>query len=177
MKTVALFGTSHSYQVPDSAESEFRAAIEKACLNRKIRSIGEEFCAQELINRNIDVTICEQIANRFGIPHRYCDLNDEEREKLGVRHENLIRSQGWLLGWEQERIEREVRASHSIRERHWLYQILGLNCWPTLFVCGANHVLPFRKLLDANGITVQVIESDWEPRRMKRRRAATHFES
>jgi len=168
MKTVALFGTSHRYQIPGGAESQFRVAIEKACLHLKIRAIGEEFCAQELTNRNVDASISQRIAERFSIQHRYCDLNSAERERLGVRHENIIRTEGWLLSWEPERIEREVRASHSIRERHWLSQILDMNCWPTLFVCGADHVLPFRKRLEANGITVQVIESDWEPRRMKR---------
>ena len=175
MKTVGLFGTSHGYQIPGSAESQFRVAIEKACLNLKIRSIGEEFCAQELMNRNVDASICEQIAKRFSIPHRYCDLNDEERIGRGVRHEHMIRIEGWHLDWEQERVEREIRASHSIRERHWLNQILHMNCWPTLFVCGANHVLPFRKLLDEDGITVQVIECDWEPRRMKRRASDHSF--
>src|ERR1700736_5515246 len=115
---VGLLGTSHSYQIPGSAESQFRAAIEKSCLNLSIRSIGEEFSEQELINRNVDASTCEQIAKCFGIPHRYCDLNDGERERLGVRHENIIRWEGWLHGWDEERIEREVRASHSIRERH-----------------------------------------------------------
>jgi hypothetical protein len=163
MKTVALFGTSHTYQIPGGSESQFRAAIEKVSLNLKVHAIGEEFCAQELINRNVDASISERIAKQFSIQHRYCDLNEEERESLGVRHENIIRSEGWLLGWKQERIEREVRASHSIRERHWLNQILDMNCWPTLFICGATHVSPFRKLLEANGITVQIIECDWEP--------------
>jgi hypothetical protein len=97
MKTVALFGTSHSYQIPGRAEFRFRARIEMACLKLKICSIGEEFCAQEPINRNGDASLCEQIAKRFRIPHRYCDLNGEERIGLGVRHEHLIRTEGWLL--------------------------------------------------------------------------------
>ena len=163
MKTVALFGTSHSYQVPGGGGSPFRATIEKACVSLKVCAIAEEFCVQELRNRNVDASICEQIATRFNIRHRYCDLNPEEREKLGVRHESLIRVEGWQLDWTRERIEREVRASHAIRERHWLNQIVDMNCWPTLFVCGDDHVSPFGKLLHQNGITVETVERDWEP--------------
>jgi len=176
MNTVALLGTSHSYQIPGSAESQFRAAIETACLNLKVRSIGEEFCAQ---NSSTAMSMPQSASGlRSGSVSRAgIALNDEERERLGVRHENMIKSEGWLRGWEQEQLEREARASYSIRERHWLNQILNMNCWPTLFVCGANHVLAFRKLLDANGRTAQVIECDWEPRLVKDGRAATHLES
>jgi hypothetical protein len=168
VKAVALFGTSHSYQIPGDAGSPLRAPIEKACVSLKIRAIAEEFSVDELINRNVDASICEQIATRFNIRHRYCDPNPEEREKLGVRHESLIKAEGWHRNWAQERIKREVRASHAIREQHWLNQIVDMNCWPTLFVCGAYHVSPFAKLLRQNGITVKTIERDWEPAGMNR---------
>jgi hypothetical protein len=163
VKTVALFGTSHNYQIPGGAGSPLGAPIEKACATLKIRAIAEEFSVEELINRNVDTSICEQIAKRFNIRHRYCDLNPEEREKLGVRHESLIKTEGWHRNWAQERIKREVRASHAIREQHWLNQIVDMNCWPTLFVCGAYHVSPFGKLLRQNGITVKTIQRDWAP--------------
>ncbi len=165
MKTVVLFGTSHTYQIPGDAESQFQAAIEKVCSNQNIRSIAEEFSAEELTNRNVDASISEQLAKRIGIPHRYCDLNNKERLARGVQHENIIRSDGWMKNWDEDRIDHEVRASHLIREKCWLEQILAMDCWPTLFICGANHVRPFKELLHAHGITVQIIKYDWVPLR------------
>jgi hypothetical protein len=69
MKTVALFGTTHAYQIPGDAESQFQAVIEKACSNQSIRAIAEEFCVEELANRNVTASIGEQVAKRIRIPH------------------------------------------------------------------------------------------------------------
>jgi hypothetical protein len=62
-----------------------------------------------------------------------------------------------------DRIEQAVRASHATRERYWLDEILSLDVWPLLFVCGANHVHPFRTSLQAEGIDFDVAADDWSP--------------
>jgi hypothetical protein len=48
MKTVVLFGTSHTYQIPGTAESQFQRGIETVCLKQNIGLIAEEFSAEEL---------------------------------------------------------------------------------------------------------------------------------
>jgi len=162
-KAVALFGTSHSYQIPGDADSRFRAALEKVCSTQNIRSIAEECSAEGLKNRNVGASIAEQLAKQIGIAHRHCDLDSKERLARGVRYEKIIRLEGWEQSWDEERINQEIRASHSIRERYWLTQILTMDCWPTLFICGAYHVLPFQKLLKEHEIAVKIIQHDWTP--------------
>jgi hypothetical protein len=93
----------------------------------------------------MSTSIGEQVAKRFGIPHQYGDLNDEERIKLGIRHEHMIRAGGWHLDGEKERVEREIRASHSIREGHWLNQILEHEPLADAFRMRCESCVAFRK--------------------------------
>jgi hypothetical protein len=82
---------------------------------------------------------------------------------LGIRGETDIRLQGFFDGWKEEQIEAAVRASHQKRETFWLRQLLALDVWPALFVCGANHVRHFAELLEEHGINASIAELDWEP--------------
>jgi hypothetical protein len=95
------------------AESQFQAVIEKACSNQSIRAIAEEFCVEELANRNVTASIGEQVAERIRIPHRYCDLNNKERLARGVFNTKTSSEQmdGFKIG---TRIESIVRLGPLI---------------------------------------------------------------
>jgi hypothetical protein len=99
----------------------------------------------------------------MGVQHRYCDLDQAQRNNAGVRDVNATKIDGIRNGWSAEKTEEEIRKSQSIRERHWKGELLRLNKWPVLFVCGADHVLPFQQLLQENGLSAEVAFHDWAP--------------
>jgi hypothetical protein len=105
-------------------------------------------------------------ANRecpLGVVHRYLDPNNEQRIALGIRQKQEIQLEGFYNDWSRERIEQELRVSHSRREQYWLRHIVQLDCWPTLFVCGACHIEPFCLLAKTAGLFVDLVEADWAP--------------
>jgi hypothetical protein len=162
MKSVTLIGTNHKYQLTGNAiEHEFCNRIEQICEEFKVRAIAEEMNVEALAQKHASQSLCERIANAKGIGHRYCDPNNEQRRALHIRQEQDIRLEAFYKDWDNERLEREIRAAHEIREGHWLDQLLDLNCWPALFVCGANHVKSFRKALEAKGLHADVAAWDW----------------
>jgi len=166
MRSVILIGTGHKHQWPGvPTADEFRAFIEHVCAEFHVRAIAEEMSAEALAQKHISQSACEKIAKALGISHRYCDPNNKRRTALGIKGEQEIRYAGFQNDWDKEELEREIRASHSIREHYWMEQLLDLDCWPTLFVCGANHVEPFQELLVANGLSVHVVARDWAPGR------------
>ena len=161
-KSVVLIGTSQKYQIlSNAAAPEFQALIEEVCVRFHIRAIAEEFSSEGLAQKDAAWTVCKEVADALHLRHRYCDPNNEQRAALGVRGENDIRARGFLANWDPETIEQEVRKSHAIRERYWLERLLEVNCWPALFVCGTNHVVPFQTLLRINGISSHIRVHDW----------------
>lgn len=163
---VVIVGTSHSYQIPTSpspAANEFRAFLGEICNTHLVRAIAEEMSQEALANWHVTSSLCHELAIATGVSHRYCDLDELQRSASGVRHVNYIKVDGFLNDWSTEKIEQESSASHSIRERHWMTELLDLNNWPVLFICGAEHVLAFQQLLQENGLSAEVAAHDWTP--------------
>lgn len=128
IQTVVLLGTSHKYQHPDDPSSaQFIQLIDRICNAYQIRAIGEEMSMEALQQKQTSKSTCETIANSRGFFHKYCDPNDAERSRLGIRGETDIRLQGFFQNWDEDRVEATVRASHQIREIYWLQQLLVLD--------------------------------------------------
>jgi hypothetical protein len=164
MKLIVLVGTRHAFQYPGiKASNEFRLFLEELCDQHGVRAIGEELSEDALAEKQKTSSVCREIAVSRNIAHHYCDPSLEQRKVLGVLQENPIRIDGWLKGWPPEKIEQEIRASYSIREHYWRDQLEILDLWPALFVCGAEHVVHFRELVEKHGIEVIVATDDWEP--------------
>jgi hypothetical protein len=162
MRTVALIGTSHTYQRPGHAtESEFRGLINQACASLKVRAIAEEASLEALAQKHASHSICEEIAKAAGLSHRYCDPNNEQRNALNIKGKQDIEWLGFWGNWSPEKIQQEVAASHAIRERYWRTQLLQPDCWPVVFVCGADHIDSFCSMLKNEGFHVDVIVRDW----------------
>jgi hypothetical protein len=85
----------------------------------------------------------------------------EQRKALNIRGKQDIEWEGFCCDWSPERVEEEVVASHTIRERYWLTQLLQLGSWPVLFVCGADHIHSFCAMLKSEGVNVDVVVHDW----------------
>lgn len=164
MKLIVLVGTSHTFQYPGTAASvELHQFLERLCAEHHIAAICEELNEDALAEKRETSSVCRNISISRNIAHRYCDPNLDQRKALGILQENPIRIDGWLKGWSQKKIEQEVRASHSIRERYWSDQLAILDKWPVLFVCGAEHTKPFRSLLEQRGLSIRIAACDWEP--------------
>jgi len=162
-RIIALIGTSHKYQRPGHpAESEFRSLINQVCASLKVQAIAEEMSLEALAQQHATQSICEKIAKAAGLPHRYCDPDNEQRRDLNIRDEQNIQDEGFNCNWNPERIEEEVAASHAIRERHWLTLLLQLDRWPVLFVCGDNHIDSFCQMLKNNNLHVDAKARDWQ---------------
>ena len=149
VRRVVIVGTSHNYQIPPTGPTatEFHAFLGGICNTHLVRAIAEEMSQEALANWHVTSSLCHELAIATGVLHRYCDLYEPQRRAAGVRHEHEIKVVGFFSRWSTEKIEQEVRASHSIRERHWMKKLLDLDNWPVLFICGAEHVLPFQQLL------------------------------
>ena len=164
MRDVILIGTSHSYQLPrNQAADTFRLFVEQIYATKTFRAIAEEMSLEEVANRHATQSVGAEVAVKLGVCHLYCDPDTQQRGALGVRHKSLIKTDGWLYDWSQEKIQQEIRTSHSIREQWWLERLLDLERWPVLFVCGTCHVEAFRNLAEAHGLSVDVVAFDWQP--------------
>lgn len=164
MIDVVLVGTCHTYQLPDnSAASEFDKLLRELCVAGGVKAIAEEMNTEALAESNAHHSTGELVARALDILHRYCDPNRDQRQALGIMQENPIKATAHIRGWDRRRIRQEILASHLAREQYWLQQIRELDRWPLLFVCGANHVGSFKKLLSTNDIRVRVGRRDWAP--------------
>ena len=129
-----------------------------------MQAIAEELSQEALAKTwKCDKSLCHELAEAIGVSHQYCDLDTAQRSAAGVRAGQDVEIDGIYNRWSPEKIEEELRKSHSIRERHWKEELLSLDEWPVIFVCGAEHVLPFQRLLEENGLSVDVAAHDWEP--------------
>ncbi len=134
-RCVVIVGTGHSFQIPPAGPvaNELRTFLSEICSTHRVRAIAEEMSQEALANWGVTSSLCHEFAIATGVPHRYCDLDEAQRCAAGVRHVNRIKADGFFYDWSPEKIEQESRASHSIREHHWMTELLNLNNWPVLF--------------------------------------------
>ncbi len=168
MRTVLITGTSHEYQrlLPGSSDPEpeqFRIVVTTTCQQKGVKAIAEEMSFEALERHGVHQSVCQQVADALRIPHRFCDPSSQERRDLGIIEDDDIRLRGFFADQDQQEVEAKVRASYGIRERRWLEYLLELDSWPVMFVCGADHVEPFRALLKANDVAAHVLFTNWEP--------------
>ena len=163
-RAIFVLGTHHRYQRPSTVGAEeFAGVVTAACKDHAVQSLVEEMSAEALAQAREPESVCQRVARALSVHHLFCDLTNAERLRFGVRDENLLRSDGFLRNWTETEIERQVRASHEIRERHWLARILESDRWPTLFICGANHVGPFTQALHGANVNTILLAGEWTP--------------
>lgn len=167
-----IIGTDHPYQMVTGERVEetrqFRSAILEVVTSQAIGAIAEEMSKEALRYHRASYSVAELLCAELGIPHQFSDPTNSERFRLGIRQDSDIRAEHLTDGWTEEKIEADVQArganaSDRIRERHWWKRIRELNRWPVLFICGANHVETFVKLLTENRVQALIAHSDWEP--------------
>jgi hypothetical protein len=128
-----------------------------------IGSLAEEMNEDGLAEYGVASSVIHQEAARLNLPHCFCEPSLRERAALNVQQENDLRATGFVTGWSEEEIQRRLLDEFRKRESVWCERLLRLDKWPSLLVCGANHVKTFPGLLTAHGLLVHVLESCWEP--------------
>jgi hypothetical protein len=165
-----ILGTSHPLQCGTAACAQvtidaFHKELRKICDVRKIRRIAEEMTTEGLKQQGVTETIAEKVAKSMGIAHHNVDLTTKERSEIALDDSsviNAVRSLGISdrVGAFREAFDELV---DDVRERCWSGRILARNEWPTLFVCGANHVKSVRRLWCCLGIDAVIVHVDYEP--------------
>ena len=166
-RSVCLIGTDHRYQerqpcFSGSAHDAFETLIRRTAVENKIRAIAEEHSLDALSNKSLSKTVLESIATELSLPHKYCDPSIRQSALLGILQENQIRLRGWPNTQPSEvQVAEELALGYRKREDWWMQELLALNLWPCLFVCGSEHTIPFAKLLEAAGVNVYIVAADW----------------
>jgi len=108
-----------------------------------------------------------KMANDLGITHSMCEPNTLERLRIGYidksREEFILEDDTGC----NEKINTAYSAFHQkqwhIRENFWFEKLRPYLNGSVLFVCGAQHVDRFSKLLQDKGFSNQVICNRWKP--------------
>jgi len=164
--TVLVLGTDHGFQRLDSKftveqHEAFQAFLVHLLEAKKISALAEENNRAALAEAKLAESTIEKIAREHGLPHLYCEPDREERSRLGIKQENEIRISAFFQGLGEPAIQKEINESMRFRERIWLERLLEWSRWPVLFVCGANHSLPFMNLLSESHVEAELVAEDW----------------
>ena len=145
----------------ESQHEAFSAYLTRLVTKYSVKLFAEEYCTQALEEQGIPETTVHTLAKSLDIAHCYCDLDRSTRSNLRIFQENDIRMQGFRKDWTEEEILERIEQSHRARERFWLERLLVMECWPVLFICGADHAGRFAKLLRSKRVTASIVEEDW----------------
>ena len=177
-RNIYILGTDHKYQRNNaygSSDSKvaFIRYLEDVCQVHGINAIGEEMSLDALKGFGLKNSIPELFAQEHGLKHKYCDPDHNEQKKLGIIEcghftqtkklperlqpeeiKNITQEEAAELEWKED----------LKREPFWLCEILELNVWPLLFICGSKHVESFCKLLATESFNAKIVNDCWEPR-------------
>ena len=164
---------------PKEKLERYKQALEKDREDwdeHKKRLEGKEWIKEELMRceealewHKERMSIPQRVAQELSLKHRLCDPNMEERGERGIFQEGYLRATNPSMP--EEEIERQFFNGERRREQYWLDRLLTEPKveWPVLFICGANHVDSFSKILNERGFTVKQIEVDWEPTKFQQK--------
>ena len=167
LRSVFLIGTDHRYQerqpcIPEATHAAFEDLLRRCIRENDLRAIAEEHSHDALSGKSLSKTVLESLAVELGLPHRYCDPSVKQSMSLGILQENEIRLKDWPRTQPTEQqVAEELATGYRKREAWWLQELIKLNEWPCLFVCGSEHTIPFAKLLEQSGVVVHVVAADW----------------
>lgn len=168
-----IVGTGHSFQCgckpyTQSDIDNFRSFIRDLCQRENIRFIAEEMSSDGLKEHSAQSTIFFSLKSEpaLNLDLAYVDLDRTMRAKLGIDSCGLrkaaVRSGQMTPDKKLEELY-SVNLDHVIRECSWLAQILSRNLWPTLLICGANHVKGIVSRALSVAIQTVVVNEDYKP--------------
>ena len=117
-----------------------------------------------------DMSVLQRVAEeKPSIKHLFCDPDWEERKERKIRCVRHLRKKmddSSTATDEKKIIKRQIRKEDRKRELYWLERLrlkVPESEWPVLFICGADHVKTFSRILKENDFNVTCICKDWEP--------------
>jgi hypothetical protein len=166
--TVIILGTNHIYQAggKDCANDDsklLRNVILNACQKWDLLGIAEEMNSEGLVRYKSTQSVPCQVATALGLSHCYCDPNTSERARAGIINAANILLDAQQNGFDEDEIAKRLGVEEIKREQYWLKELQKHDVWPILFVCGSNHVIRFKSLLDSAGYATHVLVGDWSP--------------
>ncbi|EKO3708884.1 hypothetical protein LO977_003180 [Vibrio metschnikovii] len=157
MNKVVIIGTSHSTQW-NLERNDFSDYVATVVRDHCILAIAEEIDEKP--------SVVQRVASELELDYLNIEPNAEERVALGIYSNlSMIEYEIFMEFDDHEspealnEIERRQQAGYRLREQEWFNRIKVLNSYPLLVVCGANHVVSFKALLQENGYLVQVASS------------------
>ncbi|MBA3019308.1 MAG: hypothetical protein FP811_14375 [Desulfobacteraceae bacterium] len=156
---IIILGTSHQIQCGTIKHSHeqiqnFRSLIKRICQDENVKCIVEEMSNEGLSNHKVQKTIPFEIAIELSIKHCYTDLTTEQLACLNLSQGHVVQ---YSLSQPTNELKTHMRELltnklvHPIRERYWLANILRINTWPTLLICGSEHGQNMQDLVNSVG--------------------------
>jgi hypothetical protein len=157
---IIVLGTSHPLQCGTTKQfgtekyteaqiNEFELFLRQLCVERKIECIIEEMNVEGLENYEVENTIAYSICKDLNIKHHHADLTAEHIADLCLHIDMfMLREQSNEMKCRKRELLHN-QLLNPIRERFWLANILSLNTWPTLFICGSDHVINMLELINS----------------------------
>lgn len=164
-KQIILVGVDHVFQWNDELPKadELTEYLIKITNKIPIDLIGEEFSI-DAFPVNIKTTVPQKIAIKHNINHRFCDPDEQIRDKIGYPTQVQMRNKFGIKsaheGTEEHRVRREYEKGFwHIREKYWLDQINDGISKNIIFICGYSHLKSFESLLKEKGyiVTAKII--------------------
>ncbi len=174
--SVFIFGTDHKLQCGNKKRYSTNTLNEfREHLHRIIEEHGIAFIAEEMARNRVfffseacaSETIAAAIAQELDLIHCYIDIDEKTTTNLCILPEQLEDVSKSLAATDHNSeilfgsLKHNLR--HGIRERVWIARIYAANLWPTLFICGADHVMNLQALLCQTGCESRIIEMDYDP--------------
>lgn len=165
-RKVLVLGTDHRFQnrspkFTEQQHQQFLMYVSATAKANSVAALAEENSLQALAEADVAESTVEIIARELGLKHRYCDPDMKTRAELGIRQKNQIRISVFPAQLTGAEVQQQLEESMRARERYWLSQLEEFNIWPVLYICGANHSLPFLNLLRKSNLDAVLIAQDW----------------
>ena len=175
-RIVLILGTDHRFQMrsPEFTTAQhqrFAAFVLATAKDYDVAALAEENDPEALAEKDLVESTIQFIARELGIKHCHCDPDTRTRAALGIRQEGQIRLSHYYLQQPtnsrhrkpltEEEVQQRMDESDRKREHYWLSKLVEFNTWPVLFVCGAEHSLPFCDLLQKNSLDTVLVAYDW----------------
>jgi hypothetical protein len=180
-KKIYIIGVDHLIQyknsiIPAVRFAEFKDYLAQLISKHSITVVAEEFNEEYLSDVYFsDEATVRSAAERSGVMHLFCDPGEDDRLFLGIPYfadirnmvnekygisEKIILDRTLSKKINQE-VSDESKKYWALREEFWYGKIADFNRDNILFVCGHEHALRFKELLDRTGRSAEVIEQFW----------------
>ena len=139
---IYLIGVDHQVQHRKDLHISkiFSFYLKRKAEQLRAKLIAEEWHEELLKENGIKSTIPQDVAQRLETDHIFCDPNKEERLQMG---------------W-------KTKADDNKREIFWLEKIKNKANENVIFICGADHLGTFSKLIRKLGYRVQTLSKRFD---------------